>query len=254
MRNGFRFAVVTAVVCSFGLLTDAEVRADSKRIKISLPISGQVPDVSYRIRDSQFGIEFQTKFQDVSYVGEVTGAIVEQKQPGKVSLWFSLRKLRVTHKRTSLAGWPGSAEVGPMDLLLGSRRDLWIAFDLERAVRDGQPRIVLRGTRFRMPKDNWSIGRAKWIRTTGVAMTQQRVKDGLRNGLVKNQKLLEQQVIQMASRVLKDLFQSVSDSLPGKKELVAEVERCLEVDLSTATASTTSSTPTARSTNRVRTP
>lgn len=230
LGNGTRIVTATAVAFSVCLMTDIGICANAIPMPISLPLTGQVPDISYRIRDSQFGIEFQTKFQDVSYQGEVTGAAIEQEQAGKLTLWFSIRNLKVTHKKTSLTGWPGTAQVGPMDLHLGNRRDLWIAFDLERAVRNGQPRIVLRGTRFRLPKDNWSIGRPKWIRTTGVAMTKQRVESGLRNGLVENQRLLEKQVMQMASKVLRELFQTVPDTVPGKKELVDEVQRRLMAD------------------------
>lgn len=204
---------------------------DLKKIRLDLDISGEAPDVEYTVPDPTFKIEFNTKIRDIAYKGKVLGAVVESKEPGTLTLWFALRQLHVTHGKTSVAGWPGSADCGPMMLKMGDKKNLWMAFDLVRVKRDGRDLITLKGTRFQLPDENWEIGQPEWVKVTGALMTEDRVKDGLSAGLRENRKILEKQIVGMGRKVLKDLILTISNDHAGKRELMKEVEKRLQVSV-----------------------
>ena len=74
---------------------------------------------------------FRVGMKGVRYSGQLRRTLLEQSQPGKVTLWLSLRNLKFSVKQTNIVGGPGGALCGPMDLVLGHKKDLWLAFDIE---------------------------------------------------------------------------------------------------------------------------
>ncbi len=162
--------------------------------------SGQVPDMSQTTQ--KLGVPLRVDMRGVSYSGQLTRTLLEQTAPGKVTLWFGLRNVRLNVKRIDIAGGPGGAACGPMYVVLGQQKDLWLAFDIEADKKPGSSQMVVRDVRFQLPPDNWAIGRPAWVRTSGIGFTQQNVVDGIRQGIAQDRVRLEQKLKKDAPQIL----------------------------------------------------
>ncbi len=175
--------------------------------------SGQVADMSQTTQ--KLGVAIRVDMRGVSYSGKLTRTLLEQSQPGKVTLWFGLRNVRLNVKRIDIAGGPGGAACGPMDVVLGHQKELWLAFDIEADSKAGSSQMVVRKVRFQLPADNWAIGRPAWVRTQGLGFTQQNVVEGLREGIAQDRLRLEQKLLKDAPQIL---TQVVKQTTPQNAE------------------------------------
>ena len=175
--------------------------------------SGQVPDMSQATQ--KLGVPLRVDMRGVSYSGQLTRTLLEQTAPGKVTLWFGLRNVRLNVKRIDISGGPGGAACGPMDVVLGHQKDLWLAFDIEADQKPGSSQMVVRNVRFQLPADNWAIGKPAWVRTSGIGFTQQNVVEGIREGIAQDRARLEQKLKNDAPQIL---TQVVKQTTPQNDE------------------------------------
>ena len=164
--------------------------------------SGQVADMTQTTQ--KLGVALRVDMRGVSYSGKLTRTLLEQTAPGKVTLWFGLRNVRLNVKRIDIAGGPGAAACGPMDVVLGHQKDLWLAFDIEADKKNpGSSQMVVRHVRFQLPPDNWAIGKPAWVRTSGIGYTQQNVVEGIREGIAQDRLKLQQKLMKDAPQILR---------------------------------------------------
>lgn len=163
-------------------------------------VSGKIADMQRVERRS--GQTLRVTMRGLSCRGRVDRTLVEQKADGRITFWLALSELKLTIQRTDIVGQTASARCGPMTILLGNRRSLWLALDVEQRAEGRQSGFKLLSTRFRLPADNWSIGTPLWVRTSGFGMNRQNVVAGLRKGLANNRSRIEQRLIQFAPTML----------------------------------------------------
>ena len=181
-------------------ITAPRLLAETVDLKTTCEFSGKVADMTHTTQ--KLGIALRIGMTGVSYSGQLTRTVLEQSQPGKVTLWFGLRNVKLTVNRTDIVGGPGSAACGPMDVVLGNQKDLWLAFDIETDKKANSSQMVVKNVRFQLPADNWAIGRPAWVRTTGIGFTQQNVVEGLRQGIAQDREKLQQKLLEDAPRIL----------------------------------------------------
>ncbi len=190
-------------------ITAPRLLAETVDLNTKCEFSGKVADISQTTQ--KLGVALRIGMTGVTYSGQLTRTVLEQSQPGKVTLWFGLRNVRLTVNRTNIVGGPGSAACGPMDVVLGNQKDLWLAFDIEadkKNVRSAQ--MVVKNVRFQLPPDNWAIGKPAWVRTTGIGFTQQNVVEGLREGIAADRASLQQKLMQDAPRILSQVVRQTT--------------------------------------------
>ncbi len=186
--------------------------AETRDFGITCTVSGRLSNLDQQVHRS--GYAFHVGMRQLRYQGRVEKTLVEQSGPDRFTIWLALRDLNVTIGRTDISGAPGRATCGPMKVLLGNRRDLWIAFDVRHRVEQGESQLVLEATRFQLPADNWQIGAPSRVQTSGFGMTRDQVVAGLRKGLAKNRARIAQRLIDAAPRILAHVA-SQSDDLPA---------------------------------------
>ncbi len=228
---------LTAFACS--LLTLQNLSAgESVPIAVNFQVSGTLDNMRQQVQKN--GVAFQCVFQNLSYRGEVTRAVIEQKSNDQATLWLGLKNLQLSIQGISLAGSVGQANCGPIQLMMGHRKELWIAYDLAKVVQNGQPQLTVQGTRFQLPPDNWAIGEPAWVRTSGLLLTEQKVREGLRNGLRESRRRVEHGLIQGAPGLLTKVCQVAADpQRPERKVVEAMRSALLSPPATTATAGTT---------------
>ncbi len=167
------------------------------------------------------GYLFRVGLRGLSYSGHVERVLSQQSRPGRLTVWLALRDVKLTIEQTTITGRPGRADCGPLQILLGNRRPLWVAFDFQQEIEQGRSRLVFLATRFRLPPDNWSIGSPLWVRSSGFAMNRDRVVNGLRNGLARNRQRIEQRLIKTAPLMLAQVS-SLAHTIQGQERKTLE--------------------------------
>ena len=170
--------------------------------------AGQVADMNHTTQ--KLGMMFRVGMRGVRYSGELRRTLLEQSQPGKVTLWLSLRNVKFSVNQTSIAGGPGSAACGPMDLVLGQKKDLWLAFDIEADAKADSGQMVVKSVRCRIAPDNLAIGNPAWVQVQGLGYTQQKVVDGIRQGIAQDLAKLEQRLTNDAPGLLAQVVQQTT--------------------------------------------
>ena len=162
-------------------------------------ISGKVPDMQQSTSSS--GYTFRIDFREIRYNGQVRRMLIEPKEAGRMTIWVALRDAVLTIDSTEISGGRLGANCGPLQLVLGNRREVWLALDVERKSENDEDKFVLKGSRFGLTHDNWSVGKPAWVQTRGLGMTQTKVVNGLQGGLASNMKGVEQQLIKAAPQI-----------------------------------------------------
>ena len=199
--------------------------AESVPIDVNFTVSGTLQNMQQQVQKN--GVAFQCVFQNLSYRGEVTRAVVEQKSSEQATLWLGLKNLQLSIQGISLAGSVGQANCGPLQLMMGHRKELWIAFDLARVEQNGQPQLTVQGTRFQLPPDNWTFGEPAWVRTSGLLMNERNVREGLRNGLRNSRQRVEHGMIQGAPGLLTKVCQIAADPQRPERKIVEAMRAAL---------------------------
>jgi hypothetical protein len=189
-------------------VTAPRLLAETVDLNTNCEFTGNVPDMTQTTQ--KLGVMLRVGMKGVSYSGKLTRTLLEQNQPGKVTLWFGLRNVKLTVNRTDIVGGPGSAACGPMDVVLGNQKDLWLAFDIEADKKAESTQMVVKSVRFQLPPDNWAIGQPAWVRTQGIGFTQQNVVDGLRQGIAKDREKLQQKLMQDAPQILSQVVKQTT--------------------------------------------
>ena len=203
--RAFRVIAValTVVTCLPLLSADAAAREDAK----IFTISGRIDDIKDVTRAS--GMSFTIKLRDITYEGEVREVRVEKQGNDRFRICVNLRKVTVTMRNAVIVGPSCGARCGTIKVVMGKNRDLRIVFDVANKSEGGTDQLVVVGTEFNLPGDNWHVGSPSWVKPWGFGMTQSRVVSGLRSGMIKNRKTFEEELIKVAPVI----FAQVSDRI-----------------------------------------
>jgi hypothetical protein len=189
--------------------------AETKDLDAKFTLSGQVRDMWQHTSSGAF--TFRVDFRDIRYSGNVQRTLLEHKEPGQVTVWLALRDTTLTIDRTDICGSRHNAQCGPMQVVLGNRRDLWLAFDVEYKLENEQATLTVLKTRFGLPADNWYVGSPSWVSTSGLGMTQGKVIDGLRSGLISSPETIVAELIKVAPEIFAQIEERVEQSLSPER-------------------------------------
>lgn len=213
-----KYAMSCCLVVLSAALSVGSLRAELKQLSSEVDVSGRIADMAQTTHSS--GYNFNVGLTGLKYRGRVDRTLLEKKDAGELTVWLALRDVVLTIDRTSITGRPGRATCGPLQIQLGHRRDLWVAFDFETAANDDASGLRLKNTRFAIPNDNWAIGSPAWVQTSGFGMSRSKVTNGLRSGLLNNKQRIEQRLIEIAPTILANVA-PVPDNKPANRKSIA---------------------------------
>ncbi|MBI3466431.1 MAG: dienelactone hydrolase family protein [Planctomycetes bacterium] len=166
-------------------------------------LSGTLPDV--QSTTSAEGLTFSVQLADISYSGRLSRAIVEPMANNRLAVTIAARDVDLVINRTYVSGSGRSAVAGPLHIVLGHRTDLPLRIVVQPIVEQRRLRFKLLDTSFRLPRDNWYVGRPEWVKAHGLGMTPGRVASGLQSGLYRDPGRIEREVIALVPRMLQQL-------------------------------------------------
>jgi len=208
LAAAFRETLVVSsclAVCLASLARPAS--AESLEFGSAGAVTGRVADMKQQTHT--MGQTFHIGFNGISYEGAVDRAVIEDATSESLTVKLALRNISLTIDNIRIDGQRRGAQCGPMRLMLGTERELWIIFKVKRTLEDGKARLIVQDADFELPSDNWRIGSPSWVRPWGFGMTESRVVSGLRSGLASNRAAIEWQLGEESA----DMFGQVEERL-----------------------------------------
>ena len=151
------------------------------------------------------GYSFSVLMYGLSYQAQVVRAAVKAYRKDRVNIQLGLSNVVVTIGGTSLNGDRHSAEAGPINIVMGHVRPIWLSFDGTPVVVDRKLRFHHVATWFSIPNDNWYVTAPAGVSTRGFGMTEDKVSSGLVSGLYSRKHTMEQQVAGVIPRLIAEL-------------------------------------------------
>ncbi|MBD3675040.1 MAG: hypothetical protein HUJ26_16095 [Planctomycetaceae bacterium] len=181
-------------------------QAEVTDLNNSFPMSGSVNDVRHGFASS--GYQFDVRFTKVQYAGQVEQTLLQQEETEPDKVWFGMRDMDLTIGQTSITGRRHSASVGPFKIQLGQADVVWMSVEVDQSEDDegaNSPQFTLGTVEFKLPPGDWAVRSPSWVRTRGFGMTESKVVTGLRSGLQRNPRAIEEQFMKQVP----DLFAKV---------------------------------------------
>lgn len=143
------------------------------------------------------GYSFSVYMSGLSYSAELYRASVKAYAKDRLNVQLGLRNVHVTIGGTSIEGSPGGATAGPMSVVIGHVRPVWLSFDVMPVVADRKVHLRLLGTNFHIPNDNWYVSGPAGVSLHGFGLFKPstgEISSGLVNGIYSRKATIEQQV------------------------------------------------------------
>jgi poly(3-hydroxybutyrate) depolymerase len=169
-------------------------------------LAGSLPDIYSSTSAS--GRTFSIQFSRINYDAEVERAHITAYRKDRLNIQFALRNARMRIGSTFVRGRSRSAVAGPIYVVIGHRRPVWLSIDVTPYVADRRIRLKLVGTRFRIPNDNWYVSPPAGVSTRGWFMTRERVSRALVSGLYGNKARIEREILAVITPLLSRLEES----------------------------------------------
>ncbi len=180
------------------------LKAISYSIPAAMPpdlLSGTIGDMYETTVAS--GRTFGVTFSEIRYSGQLQRAVLQTTADGHLSLQLGLRNLRLQIGRTYVRGKGRSATTGPMSIVIGNRRPVWLSIQADPYVEKGKVRLKLRSVKFQIPNDNWTVSAPTSVSARGLGMTRSRVRSGLVSGVYGSKARIESEVRGVVPAMLK---------------------------------------------------
>ena len=171
-------------------------------------IAGRVPNIRHVTQS--MGFQFNVLFSDISYNGEVKNIEIVDQNEKEATVRVVFGKVNLQVNRTSVQGSRQQASCGPLTLVIGSRRDIIVDFQIQ--TNAGALKVV--DAKFNLDRDNVQVGTPRWIQTKGFGMTQSRVASGLRSGLQSNVATVQRRLV----AELPNIFRQIEDKIETPSE------------------------------------
>ena len=175
---------------------------------------GRLADISESTEAE--GRQFSVYMSGLSYQAQVVRAGVKAYKKDRLNIQLGLSNVVVTIGGTSLNGARHSAEAGPINIVIGHQRPVWLSFDVTPEVIDRRLRFRHVGTSFSIPNDNWYVTAPAGVSAHGFGLTEARVSNGLVSGLYGKKHTLEQQVAGVIPRLIAELEKKFDATAAGK--------------------------------------
>ncbi|MFN0054156.1 MAG: alpha/beta hydrolase-fold protein [Planctomycetales bacterium] len=158
------------------------------------------------------GYGFNVMMSGLSYRAQLARAVVKAYRKDRLNVQLGLSNVQVTIGGTSISGERHSASAGPINVVIGHVRPVWLSFDVTPVVVDKRLRLKLVATSFSIPNDNWYVTSPAGVSVSGFGMTRDKVSSALVNGLYGRKGTIELQVASVVPRLVQEMEQRLDIS------------------------------------------
>jgi dienelactone hydrolase len=209
----FRPAVEIPRAVALRLGNDA-LRAVSYSVPTAMPpdmLRGRIHDIHDTTVAS--GRTFQVTFTGIRYRAKLSEARLQTTRRGRLRIQLGLEDLTLTIATAYVRGSGRSAVAGPISVVIGHRRPVWLTMEVEPYVEKKKLRLKLRSVQFQISDGNWHVSPPTRVSTHGLGMTRGRVSRGLVSGLYGSKRRIEREV----RAVVPTMVEKIEDELDLRK-------------------------------------
>ncbi len=175
---------------------------------------GRLPDISDSI--SSDGYTFSVYMSGLSYQAQVVRASVKAYRKDRLNIQLALSNAVVTIGGTSMQGERHSAQAGPINIVIGQQRPVWLSFDVTPEVVDRKLKFRHVATYFSIPNGDFYVTAPAGVSAHGFGLTEGRVSSGLVSGLYGRKATLEEKVAGVVPRLIVELEKKFDAAAAGK--------------------------------------
>jgi len=177
-------------------------------------LTGRLNDISDATEAE--GRTFSVYMYGLSYRAQLARASIKAYRKDRLNIQLGLKNVQVVIGGTSLSGARHSAQAGPISIVIGHQRPVWLSFDVTPVVVDRKLRFRHVGTAFHIPDDNWYVSSPAGVEAHGWGMTEGKVSSGLVSGLYGRKGTIEQQVGSIVPNLIAELEKRFDAAAAGK--------------------------------------
>ena len=180
-------------------------------------LSGQIRDIAETTQVE--GRTFNLQLMNISYAGSLSQVRIEAVGRGRLRIQFGLRNVRLNIAKTYVTGRKRWAVAGPIRIVIGHRKPVWLTIDVQPVVVNRQLKLRLRNQSFQIAEDNWSITTPAIKEVHGWGMTKTAVAKSLVKGLREHKTRIEQEVAAIVPSIVEQLEKQIE--IPDASGLIA---------------------------------
>ncbi|HEY3964534.1 MAG TPA: alpha/beta hydrolase-fold protein [Planctomycetaceae bacterium] len=177
-------------------------------------LTGRLADIQDYTEAQGYG--FSVYMSGIYYQAHLSRASIKAYRKDRLNVQLGLSNAQVTIGGTSLSGERHSAQAGPISVVIGHRRPVWLSIDVTPVIVDRKLRFKHVGSRFSIPNDNWYVTAPAGVSTRGFGMTEEKVSSGLVSGLYGKKGMIEQKVEGIVPQLIAELEKKVDEALATK--------------------------------------
>jgi poly(3-hydroxybutyrate) depolymerase len=177
-------------------------------------LTGRLADITDYTEAQGYG--FSVYMSGISYQAQLARASIKAYRKDRLNIQLGLSNAQVTIGGTSLNGERHSAQAGPIGIVIGHIRPVWLSIDVTPTVVNRKLRFKYVASRFSIANDNWYVTAPAGVSTRGFGMTEGKVSNGLVSGLYGKKGMLEQKVEGIVPHLIAELEKKVDEGLANK--------------------------------------
>ncbi|MGQ0633727.1 MAG: alpha/beta hydrolase-fold protein [Planctomycetaceae bacterium] len=153
------------------------------------------------------GYTFSVTMSGLSYSAQLYRAVVKAYAKDRINVQLGLSNVQVTIGGTSIQGKPGGATAGPMRVVIGHVRPVWLSFDVAPVVVDRKLRLRHLSTGFSIPGDNWYVSSPAGVDANfGLfGPSEGEIAGQLVSGIYGRKATIEQQVASVVPSLIREM-------------------------------------------------
>ena len=167
-------------------------------------LSGRLDDFSDTTTSA--GKTYRVDMTRIRYDAHLTRAQIQAKGRDLLNIRLGIEDTKITIGNTFATGGNRTANAGPMKVVLGHRRPIWLNMDVTPIVESNRLRLELVDASFKIPNDNWFVTSPASVSTrrsgllgtmnprNGLRVVRDRVSTELVKGIYGSKPQIESQV------------------------------------------------------------
>ncbi|HLQ44789.1 MAG TPA: hypothetical protein VK137_08685, partial [Planctomycetaceae bacterium] len=172
-------------------------------------LSGRIKDLFDSTNVEGYG--FSIRFSGITYKSQLNQIRIKAHAKDRLNIQVGLTKAVLTIAGTSVMGEDHAAQTGPIQVVIGHQRPVWLSVDLTPVVENRRLRLRQVGARFDIPHDNWYVTSPAGVSVQGFGMTREKVSSGLVNGLYGSKHRIENEVLSVVPKLLDALEEKLAE-------------------------------------------
>jgi poly(3-hydroxybutyrate) depolymerase len=165
---------------------------------------------------------FRIALAGINYRGTLERVVVTTKNDGWMTINLGLRNLITEIGSTTVRSRLIAASAGPMDIVIGQARPVWLTFDVRPTAADKKVKFEIGQRHFEIPNDNYYVTTPQ-VGVAGLPLMRSRVANTVSAKLVEGaysrKGEIEQRIVDAVPGLVQRLEQELDKSLAQTREI-----------------------------------